>query len=181
MTMTISQSAARAVDVGLEPGTWRPVPDSGYVGFEVRTMWGLATVRGRFDRYDGALVVGADELSAELTVETDSVNTAKAKRDAHLRSADFFDSERYPAITFRSRAVTVGPTGLLIDGELTIGETTLRRVLEADLIRDEAGVVVLSTETTVDRSEAKLDWNWFGIIVGDALLTVELELERQAQ
>ena len=179
MTTTMTGGPERVTE--LELGAWRPVPGTGHVGFEVRTMWGLATVRGRFDRYDGKLVVGPERISAELTVDTDSVNTAKANRDRHLRSADFFDAERYPAITFRSRAITATPDGLLIDGDLTIGETTLRRELEAELIRDETGALVLYTETTIDRADAKLDWNRLGMIVGDALLRVELELEQERE
>lgn len=177
----MTQIADEKLATGLPAGTWRPVPGTGHVGFEVRTMWGLARVRGAFERYAGALVVEGDQVKAELTIEADSLDTANPKRNAHLRSADFFDVERHPVITFTSHAIKPGPAGLVIEGELTIGDRRLQHELDVELTRTEDGALHLSTETMVDRTAAGLDWNRAGMITGDALLRVELELALEAE
>jgi polyisoprenoid-binding protein YceI len=164
--------------LGLPPGDWRPAPGAGHVGFEVKTMWGLATVKGHFDRYDGVFRIEADSASAELTIDSSSVDTGNAKRDDHLRSADFFHADEHEAVTFRSQAITVIPGGLLVGGDLTVGTTTVPLELTVDVKQNDTGSLVLSTQTAVPREVANLTWNKMGMIRGDALLKVELVLLR---
>ena len=97
-------------------GTWVIDPVHSQVGFAVKHM-GIATVRGEFTDFEGALEIG-DELSsarAHGTVRTASVDTRQPERDADLRSANFFDADRYPELRFRSTAIeALGPDELRI-------------------------------------------------------------------
>ena len=76
---------------------WTADPSRTTVEFEVKHLWGLHTVRGRFRRFDGSYVVGPAGSEIELTIDAASVDTGNAARDKHLRSADFFDVDRASA------------------------------------------------------------------------------------
>jgi polyisoprenoid-binding protein YceI len=107
-------------------GTWAIDPAHSRIGFAVKHL-GIATVRGTFDTAEGTLVVGDDLASATLsaTIDPASVNTAEAARDEHLRSADFFDVEANPAITFRSTALeAIDDESFAVTGDLTMHGVT---------------------------------------------------------
>lgn len=120
-------------------GTWTIDAAHSSVGFAVKHL-GIATVRGSFDRFDGALVIGDDPSGAKLTstIDAASINTAEEQRDAHLRSADFFDVENHPTLSFESTAVTPAGEGFAIAGNLTMHGVTRPVELKA---------VVQGTET----------------------------------
>ena len=103
-------------------GTWNVDPTHSRVGFSVKHL-GIATVRGTFKEFEGTLEIG-DDLSAARaygTVKTASVDTNDAGRDEHLRSADFFDAENHPEITFESTSIeAIDEDSLKIVGNLTI-------------------------------------------------------------
>jgi len=96
-----SASAAR----GLGTGTWHLDPPRSSVEFHVRLFYGLMTVKGRFERYQGSLDL-AGRPAVELTVDADSVNTEIKKRDEHLRTDDFFDVANHPHVRFVSDSAT---------------------------------------------------------------------------
>src|SRR4051795_10119794 len=85
-------------------GTYHIAPAHSRVGFSVKHL-GIATVRGEFGAFEGGLELGEDALTAYGTVQAASVDTNEAQRDEHLRSADFFDAQRFPEIAFRSTAI----------------------------------------------------------------------------
>src|SRR6478752_2290741 len=89
----------------LPEGTWTVDSDVSAVAFAVRGMWGLDKVRGSFGDYRGTLVAHPRGSRGELVISAASLDTANAKRDEHLRSADFFDVERHPEIVFTTSAV----------------------------------------------------------------------------
>lgn len=108
----------------LPTGTWTIDPVHSSVEFAVKHV-GIATVKGRFNEFQGQLEVGPDGAVASGTVEVQSVDTGEKQRDDHLRSPDFFEVDTYPQIAFRSTAIT--PTGedeLEIEGEITIHGVT---------------------------------------------------------
>ena len=76
------------------------------VEFEVKHLWGLHTVRGRFRSFDGAYIVGPGGTEIELTIDAASIDTGVARRDEHLRSPDFFFVALHPQVRFRSTRVT---------------------------------------------------------------------------
>ena len=85
---------------------WTADPSRTTVEFEVKHLWGLHTVRGRFNRFDGSYVVGPAGPEIELTIDAASVDTGNAARDKHLRSWDFFDVAVHPQVRFTSTHVT---------------------------------------------------------------------------
>jgi polyisoprenoid-binding protein YceI len=88
----------------------------------------FSVTRGHFDKYEGTVVFSPDDLAksrVEFEVEVDSINTNNSKRDKHLNSADFFDSKKFPTMTFKSRAVKhVKDNQYTVDGTLTIKDVS---------------------------------------------------------
>ena len=115
-----------AVEIpGYVAGTWTIDPVHSEVSFVVRHMM-VSKVRGRFDKFEGTIVTAPDPLQSSVTatVELSSVNTGEPNRDNHIRSADFFEVESHPTLTFRSTGVRPDGDDFLLDGDLTIRGTT---------------------------------------------------------
>lgn len=107
-------------------GTWAVDPVHSTVGFSVKHL-GIATVRGKFDQFEGTLEIGEGDESARAygTVQGVSVNTNDAGRDEHLRSADFFGVEQNPELRFESTEITqVDDDSFQIAGDLTMNGVT---------------------------------------------------------
>ena len=79
------------------PTRWKVDADKTFVEFAVDTFWGLSTVRGRFDRFDGRYEVGPDGMKIEATIDANSLHTGNRKRDEHLRSVRLLRRRRAPA------------------------------------------------------------------------------------
>jgi len=163
----------------LPVGTWHIDPSHSTIGFSVKHMM-IATVRGRFDRFEGAVDVAEDgEIHATGVIETASIDTGEQKRDEHLRSADFFDAATYPEITFQSTSVEpLGGRRLRIVGDLTIHGATREVVLEGEVLghgSDPWGNERLALELRgeVSRKDYGMTWNQAletgGVLVGDRI------------
>lgn len=116
-------------------GTWSVDPAHSRVEFQVKHL-GIATVRGHFGVFEGTLEIGDDLASAKAygTVDVGSVNTNEEKRDAHLRSPDFFDADQHAQITFASTSITpVDEDTFAIAGELTLHGETRPITLKAEV------------------------------------------------
>ncbi len=116
-------------------GTWTVDPAHSKVAFAVKHM-GIATVRGEFNDFEGALEIGDDLSSARAygTVKASSVDTNQSQRDEHLRSPDFFDAGRYPEIAFESTSISAnGDDTFRITGNLTLHGVTNELSLEAEV------------------------------------------------
>ena len=116
-------------------GTWNVDAKHSRVGFSVKHL-GIATVRGTFKEFEGTLEIGDDLSTAKAygTVKAASVDTNEPSRDEHLRSADFFDVENYPEITFESTSIEpIDDDSLKILGNLTIKGVTNEVELLAEL------------------------------------------------
>ena len=159
------------------------------VHFTVRHMV-IAKVRGVFTRWSGTIELDEKDLAASaVTVQIDaaSIDTREPQRDAHLRSADFFDVEKYPELTFRStRVEPLGGQELRITGDLTIHGMTRQVVLNGEFLgknKDPWGNLraSFSAKTSIDRKDFGLRWNQLleagGVLVGDK---VEIELDVEA-
>lgn len=161
---------------GLAAGTWLVDPNAGRIAFAVKTLWGLVDVKGTFDRYEGALHVTEAGATGELVVHTDSLDTKNKRRDEHLRSADFFDSQSHPRVTFAATGVRTGPTGTTVSGDLTVGASRTHLELPVEVKRDGDDAVTYSATVAVPREQVGLEWNKVGMIKGDARLEIELSL-----
>jgi polyisoprenoid-binding protein YceI len=172
---------------------WKVDPAHSSVNFGVRHML-VATTRGKFTDYDVEAKVDESDpakSSAEVVIKAASVDTGEAKRDAHLRSPDFFDVERYPDITFRSkRLVPKGEEEVELIGDLTVRDVTREVKLDGEWSKpqkDPFGVERsgISVEGKVNRKDFGLNWSapveMGGIVVGDNIkLSVDVELVKQA-
>jgi polyisoprenoid-binding protein YceI len=113
-------------------GTWVVDPSHSSVEFSVKHM-GIATVRGKFREFEGTVVIGEDLASSKATgsVKVASIDTGEADRDTHLRSADFFDADNYPEITFEStRVEPIDDESSRVFGNLTMHGVTHEVKLE---------------------------------------------------
>lgn len=159
----------------LPAGEWVVDPTRSEIGFAVKVM-GLMAVRGVFDEFTGILdVTGADAVGA-LTVQAASLNTRNRRRDQHLRSADFFDAIRYPAIRFSAAGATAGGTGMIIAGELEIGSARTLLEIPATAARLDDGALRIVGKITVSRKAVGLTWNWLGTVSDKAALHAALTL-----
>ena len=169
MTMTQTATAARTVSID------RSHSD---VAFQVRHL--LSKVRGRFAEFAGTLEF--DETSpqdsrVDVVIQAASIDTAEGDRDKHLRSADFFDVEKYPTLTFKSTSVAPrGGKSYDVAGDLTIHGVTRAVTLDASFLgsaQDPWGNerVAFEAELTINRKDFGLNWNAAletgGFLVGD--------------
>jgi polyisoprenoid-binding protein YceI len=125
--------SATATPTLIPTGTWKADSAHSKVGFAVKHM-GIATVRGEFTEFEGTLEVTGDLSTANAygTVKTASVDTSEPPRDEHLRSADFFDAQSYPELSFRSTSIEpAGEDTFQIVGELTLHGVTREIQLQA--------------------------------------------------
>jgi polyisoprenoid-binding protein YceI len=110
---------------GYVAGTWKIDPVHSEVAFTVRHLM-VSKVRGRFTDFEGTFVTGADPLDStlEATIRLASIDTANADRDAHVRSADFFDVDQHPTLTYRSTGIRRDGDDFVVDGELSLHGVT---------------------------------------------------------
>ena len=110
---------------GYVVGTWGIDPVHSEVSFVVRHLM-ISKVRGRFDKFDATIVTAADPLESTVTATVDltSINTGLEQRDAHIRSADFFEVEKYPEMTFVSTGLKPAEEGFVLEGDLTLKGVT---------------------------------------------------------
>jgi polyisoprenoid-binding protein YceI len=132
----MTTSTATAVPAG----TYSIDPVHSRVGFAVRHL-GIATVRGHFGSFEGSFEIGDELDSAKVygSVEAASVDTQEQQRDDHLRSADFFDVERFPRIEFESKEIRpLGEDSFEIVGDLTMHGVTREISLSAEILGTES-------------------------------------------
>ncbi len=171
---------------GLTAGTWTIDPTHSEVGFSVRHLM-VSKVKGVFDKFEGAIIVAEDPLASSVSVSIDvsSINTREPNRDGHLRSADFFESDKYPTITFQSTSVTPKGGDYTLVGDLTIKGKTNPVTLEMEFngVNGDpwGGTRAGFTATTeINRNDFGVDINMpldgGGVVVGDKIkITLEIE------
>jgi len=168
--------------------TWNIDASHTNIGFTIRHL--ISKVRGTFSALAGTIELDEKDLtrsSVEVEIDVASISTREPKRDDHLRSADFFDAEKFPKLTFVSRQVLArdGKVAQVI-GDLTIHGVTRQVTLDVEDLgraRDPWGNQRLAFEATtqIKRQDFGLEWNAVletgGFLVGDK---VEINLELEA-
>jgi polyisoprenoid-binding protein YceI len=161
--------------------------------FSVRHMM-VSNTKGEFTKISGTIEYDPKNIAAskvEATIDVASVNTRDAKRDDHLRSADFFDVAKYPTMTFRSKQVWREAGKLKVKGDLTLHGVTREVVLDVDgptpEVKDPWGSsrIGASATTKISRKDFGITWNKSldtgGVVVGDEVqITIDVEAVRKA-
>ena len=169
--------------------TWNIDPVHSVAEFKVKHMM-ISNVKGQFTGVKGALTLDAENLlnsKVEATIDSASINTGDAQRDAHLKSADFFDVEKFPTLSFKSKGISRSGQGkLVVNGDLSIHGVTREVTLAVDgptaPAKDPWGNtrLGLSATTKINRKDFGLTWNAAletgGILVGDEV-TITLEVQ----
>jgi len=177
----------------LHAASWEFDPDHTGVQFKVRHLM-ISSVRGEFEKVTGKIVYDETDVTkstADITIETASINTRVAKRDEHLRSPDFLDVAKHPAITFKSKRVEKAGDGTLkMTGDLTIRGVTNEVVLNVEgptpAVKDPGGNYRVGGQATtkIHRKDFGLVWNKTletgGVVVGDEVeITIDVEIYRK--
>jgi polyisoprenoid-binding protein YceI len=166
---------------GAAAGHWVLDPAQSSVAFSHKTIWGLVTVHGQFSGLSGAGELGEDgSVTGTIEVASASVDTKKPSRDKHLRSADFFNADAHPSITFTAASGAAGASGdLLVNGELTAGGTSRPLSVTAKLAAVTADSAALTAELDIDRADFGMTWNMLGTMKGLATVSVTASFTRQ--
>jgi polyisoprenoid-binding protein YceI len=187
--MTRMMNIATPVQPQASSTTWNIDPAHTIAEFKVRHMM-IANVKGQFSKVSGVLTLDESKLAnsrVEATIEAASIETRDGQRDAHLKSADFFDVEKFPTLHFKSTGISIVGVGeLSVEGDLTIHGVTrkVRFAVEGPTspTKDPWGNtrVAISANTKINRKDFGLIWNTAletgGILVGDDV-TITLEAE----
>jgi polyisoprenoid-binding protein YceI len=169
--------------------TWGIDPDHSNVGFKVRHLM-ISNVTGNFDKHTGVVDINDKDITKSkmhVSIDTASINTNVKKRDEHLRSADFFDVDKFPTMTFVSRKVAkAGKDKLKVTGDLTLHGITREVVLDVEgptgESKDPWGNIRsgATASTKINRKDFGLSWNKAletgGVVVGDEI-AINLEIE----
>ena len=170
----------------LTPGVWNVDTSHSVVGFSARHLM-ISKVRGRFTDFSGTVTIAEDPLQSivEANVDLSSVTTGDDQRDAHLKSADFFDIENHPHMTFTSTSLKADGEDFVMTGDLTVAGQT--RTVDFDLEFDGVGQdpwggtrAGFSATAEISRKDWGISWNVAlekgGVLVGDKV-KIELDVE----
>ncbi|MDP4804314.1 MAG: YceI family protein [Candidatus Nanopelagicales bacterium] len=173
-------------------GTWQIDPTHTTIGFSVRHAM-IAKVRGRFTDFAGTFTLNGDDpanSSAQLTVLLTSVDTQNDDRDNHLRSAEFFDVESFPEMTFVSTGVEAKGSDFVVTGDLSVHGVTKSVPVKFELVgisQDPWGNtrIGFEGEADINRRDFGLEWNVAldtgGVLVSENIkITLDVEAVKQA-
>jgi polyisoprenoid-binding protein YceI len=169
--------------------TWNIDPVHSTAQFKVKHMM-ISNVKGEFTSVTGKLELNGSDLNksrVEASIDAGSINTREAQRDAHLKSADFLDVEKFPALTFKSTRISkMSVDEIAVEGDLSIHGVTRNVVFDVEgpsaPIKDPWGNtrIGISAKTTIERKDFGLTWNAAletgGIVVGEEVhITLDVE------
>jgi polyisoprenoid-binding protein YceI len=193
---TILQDRVPSHDTGthLPAGKWGYDLSHSKLGFSI-SHFGISETEGRFTKFEGTVYSDKPDFSdaaIELIIDAASINTEDAPRDNHLRSAEFFDTARFPSIIFRSRSIDpAGEHRYRITGDIEMHGITREIILYADYrgtVEDpfnntKAGFII---QGAIDRTKFGLTWNGVlaagGLLVGNMVnFSINIELVKNKQ
>lgn len=170
---------------GIEAGNYQVDPMHSKVGFEIPHLV-ISSVEGNFKTFEGSIDIGSDFTKSKVkaTVKIDSIDTGVEKRDGHLKSADFFDSAKFPEMKFESKSLSGTPESFTMEGDLSIkGKKKSVKFTGKYLgaVTDGYGnrKIALQASTQINRKDFGLNWSSMveaGPVVGDEV-TIELKIQ----
>lgn len=179
-----------AVATDLTTGTWVIDPVHSSINFSVRHLM-VSKVRGSFETFSGAITIAEDGTpSVSATIDVNSIDTRNEQRDAHVRSADFFDAENHPTATFVSTSVRPDGDDYILDGDFTLKGVTkpVSLKLEYNGVNPGMGqgaVAGFEASVVLNRKDFGIDIDMpletGGTVIGDKVtITLEIEALKQA-
>lgn len=189
--LSLVAAFALPLSAGAETTSWILDPSHSRVGFSVPHLV-VSSVSGRFKQVSGTVALDEANLTksdVEITIQADSIDTDEPKRDEHLRSAEFFDTAKFPVIVFKSTKITpAGGPKYKLTGELSMHGVSKMVTLDASVspaIKNPWGKQVRAVKISgkVKRSEFGLKWNKAletgGVVVGDDVsLEIQVEINK---
>ncbi len=164
-------------------GVWNLDHDRSTVDFSIKNFWGLANVKGRFADVNGdGHITGRGAIFGRIDIQVASLRTGIGKRDEHLRSADFFDADRYPEIIVEVTAID--PTGgdaADLQTTFTIKGVTAPVPLPVQVSTLDDGSVRVKASAVVDRDQFDIGWNRLGMVGKTATVSADAYFVRTPQ
>ena len=161
-------------------GVWNVDPERSTIGFKAKSMWGFAPVKGHFAEFTGeGQITDTQTVSGRIDIKAASLDTKIRKRNDHLRSADFFEAEKYPDISVVINSAEA-IDGDIVDlrAQLTVKDTTVPLPLRTKVTVLDDGAVRLSAQATIDRHDFGVDGNMMGMIPGKATISGDVVFRR---
>lgn len=157
----MTSANSTTTDLATYAGEWTLDPARTSVVFRTKAMWVLP-VKGSLKATSGGGSLSADGAAkGTLVFDAASIETGMKKRDAHLRTADFFDVEKYPTMTYAATGISQRNGRVLVAGTLTIRDQTRPLELEAT-VDESAGTATVSAEVEIDRRQWGVEWAKMG-------------------
>jgi polyisoprenoid-binding protein YceI len=173
MTESTTTDVTSLLADGTAAGNWVLDSAGSHAEFGVRHFWGAITVRGTFERMTGEATVGPDgTVTGRISFDAASLNTKNKQRDKHLRSADFFQADKFPHITFSVDRLQPSSEGVTVIGQLTVRGQTRPVTFPARVSVVGSGEVRLDAEVRVNRADFGLTWNQWGMASMKNTITV---------
>ncbi|OBF29381.1 hypothetical protein A5724_25885 [Mycobacterium sp. ACS1612] len=162
-------------------GVWDVDQGHSTIGFSTKSMWGLATVAGRFTGFTGdGRITDERKVFGRIEIQTASLDTKLRIRDRHLRSAEYFDVRRFPTISVTiTGAEPVDADTIDLTAELTIKNTEALIPLRATVEVIDEHAVRLNTQATVDRKDFGVDGNLMGMLSDEVTISGGVVLRRE--
>ena len=173
------------VKAPIEAGVWNIDPTHSTVGFVVKHLM-VSKVRGKFETFSGTITVAEDGTpSVQAEIDVTTITTGNPQRDGHIKSADFFDAEKFPKATFVSTSVRPDGDNFVLTGDFTLHGVTKSVDLALEFNGSNAGmgqgqVAGFEASTVINRKDFGIDIEMplegGGVVVGDKV-TINLEIE----
>jgi polyisoprenoid-binding protein YceI len=165
---------------GVLAGKWELDPCQSVVRLKNKSVAGLVRVNGIFREVSGNATISAGgEVSGTLTVAAASIDTKNTRRDNHLRTADFFDSARYPDITFSADGVRPSGRCVAVTGALTVRDRTRPLSFDAAASVRGDGEIWLDAVVQINRADFGMTWNQLGLISVSNTLAIHTVFARR--
>jgi polyisoprenoid-binding protein YceI len=176
---TVDAKARARLSEGSLAGAWLLDGAHSTVGLRSKTVWGLVPVKGNFAQISGEGVISpAGMVTGSIRVASASIDTKNKKRDAHLRSADFFNSETHPDITFAVDHVDVTAEAASAVGSLEVAGRKRPLEVPVSVTASADDTVELDAAIKVDRSDFGLTWNQLGMVSMKNTITIHAVFTR---
>jgi polyisoprenoid-binding protein YceI len=172
----VSENVTPGPSPDVASGAWHLDPAQSSVEFQVPHFYGLMTVKGHFDRYEGTLDLSASP-AVELVIDADSVDTSQSKRDKHLRSADFFDVANHPQVRFDADAARLEGETLEVHGILHAAGKQIPLDVDATVTPD-GDQLEIEASALADHRQLGMLWSPLGIMRSPSKLIVRGRLVR---